>query len=75
VQLSQQAPTKKKKKSAKPRPLTVTFKDKVDGPATRRSQELALGSLRPGAYVLELSVVDPKGRERKQAQKVLVKAR
>src|SRR4051812_476205 len=53
----------KKKKSAKPKPLIVPSKDKADGVATRRHQELALGSTKPGAYTLELSVVDSQGRE------------
>jgi hypothetical protein len=76
VRLSQQqAGGKKKKGSAKPKPLVVTFQDKVDGPATRRSQQLNLGSTRPGAYTLELSVVDNQGRERKKLQKVQVKAK
>jgi hypothetical protein len=80
VRLSQQQPAgqkkkKKKKGSAKPKPaVVVTFQDKVDGPATRRSQQLALGSTKPGAYTLELSVVDNQGRERKRVQKVLIKA-
>jgi hypothetical protein len=64
-----------KKGSAKPKPLVVSFKDQVDGVATRRQQELDLGSTRPGTYTLELSVADSKGRERTRAQKVLVKAR
>jgi len=77
VQLTQQqAPSKKKKKgSAKPRSLVVTFQDKADGVATRRSQELELGATKPGAYTLELSVTDNRGRERKQLQKVVIKAR
>jgi hypothetical protein len=78
VRLSQQQPDGKKKKkkkgSPKPKPLVVTFQDKVDGPATRRSQPLNLGSTKPGAYTLELSVVDNQGRERKRLQKVLIKA-
>ena len=37
VQLTQQRPTGKKK-SAKPKPLVVSFKDQVDGVATRRHQ-------------------------------------
>jgi hypothetical protein len=73
VRLTQQRPGGKKK-SAKPKPLIVTFQDKVDGLATRRSQQLDLGSTRPGTYTLELSVVDNQGRERKRLQKVLVKA-
>lgn len=63
-----------KKGSANPKPLVITFQDQVDGLASRRSQQLDLGSTRPGAYTLELSVVDNMGRERKRLQKVLVKA-
>jgi hypothetical protein len=63
-----------KKKSAKPKPLTIAFKDKVDGPATRRIQELKLGPTKPGTYTIELTVVDNQGRERKRLQKVRVKA-
>jgi hypothetical protein len=62
-----------KKKAVKPKPLTVAFKDKVDGPATRRHQELELGATKPGAYTIELTVVDNKGRERKRFQKLRVK--
>jgi hypothetical protein len=76
VRLSQQQPVgKKKKKSAPPKPLVVTIKDKVDGPATRRHHELNLGTTKPGAYILELSVVDNQGRERKRQQKVVVRAK
>jgi hypothetical protein len=64
-----------KKGSAKSKPLVVTFQDKVDGVATRRARELELGRLKPGAYTLELSVTDNKGRERKRLQKIQVKAR
>ena len=80
VRLTQQQPAlqkkkKKKKGSAKPKPVVVaTFQDKVDGPATRRTQQLALGTTKPGAYTLELFVVDNQGRERKKVQKVLIKA-
>ncbi len=74
VRLTQQrAPGKKG--SAKPKPLVVSFKDQVDGVATRRHQQLDLVSTRPGAYTLQLSVADNRGRERKRVQKVLVKAR
>ncbi len=73
VRLVQQTPGKKK--SAKPKPVVITFKDKVDGVATRRHQELNLASIKPGAYTLELSIADKRGRERKTVQKVLVKAR
>ena len=62
-----------KKKSAKPKPLTVAFKDKVDGPATRRVQQVTLGPTKAGSYTLELTVVDNQGRERKRFQKVRVK--
>ena len=64
-----------KKGSAKPKPLVVSFKDQVDGTATRRHQELDLASTRPGAYTIELSVADNQGRERKRVQKVLIKAK
>jgi hypothetical protein len=73
VRLTQQVAAKKKK-SPRPKPLVVTFQDKVDGPATRRSQEVNLGATKPGAYTLELSVIDNQGRERKRLQKILVKA-
>jgi hypothetical protein len=63
-----------KKKSAQPKALLVSFKDQVDGMATRRQQELDLGPMRAGAYTLELSIADKQGRERKRVQKVLVKA-
>ena len=61
-----------KKKSAKPKPLVVSFKDQVDGVATRRHQELNLASMKPGTYKLELSITDKKGRERKRAQRFLI---
>jgi hypothetical protein len=64
-----------KKWSAKPKPLVVSFKDQVDGVATRRHQQLDLASIKPGAYTLELSVADKQGRERKRVQKVLIKAK
>jgi hypothetical protein len=67
--------TQVKKGSAKPKPLVVSFKDQVDGVATRRHQQLHLASIKPGAYTLELSVADKQGRERKRVQKVLIKAR
>jgi hypothetical protein len=72
VRLVRQTPGKKK--SAKPKPVVINFKDKVDGVATRRHQELNLTSIKPGAYTLELSIADKRGRERKTVQKVLVKA-
>jgi len=71
VRLAQQG----KKGSAKLKPLVVSFKDQVDGVATRRYQQLDLASTRPGTYTLELSVADNRGRERKRVQKVLIKAR
>jgi hypothetical protein len=73
VRLSQQR-AKVKKGSAKPKSLVVNFQDQVDGLATRRTQQLDLGPTKPGAYTLELSVVDNQGRERKRLQKILVKA-
>ena len=64
-----------KKKLAKPKPLVVSFKDQVDGLASRQEQQLSLGTTKPGAYTLELSIADKQGRERKRVQKVLVKAK
>lgn len=77
VRLAQQKASvkKKKKKSPNPKPLVVTFKDKVDGIAARRHQELDLARAKPGTYTLELSVADNRGRERKRTQKVVIKAR
>ena len=72
VRLLQTQRTVGKKKSAKPTPVVVSFKDRTDGVATRREQELKLGSTKPGAYTLELVVTDSKGRERKKVQKVVV---
>jgi hypothetical protein len=73
VRLSQQR-TGGKKKSAKPKPLVITFHDKVDGPASRRRHQLDLGSTKPGTYTLELAVADNQGRERKRFQKVLIRS-
>jgi len=72
--VQQKAPSKKKKKAPKPKPVVVRFKDKVDGVATRRHQELDLVPAKAGAYTLELVVADNRGRERKRVQKVVVKA-
>ena len=67
------ARTSKKKRSA-PKPVVVSFRDKSDGVATRRHRELEIGKLKPGTYTLELTVTDSRGRERKQLQKIQVKA-
>jgi hypothetical protein len=77
VQLSQQKPGGKagKKRSPKPKPLVAAFHGKVDGVATRLSQQLDLAYTKPGAYTLELSVVDNQGRERKRVQKVVITAK
>ena len=64
-----------KKASAKPKPVVFTFKDTADGLATRRREEFELGPTVPGAYTLELSVVDNQGRERKRLQKIRLKPR
>jgi hypothetical protein len=61
------------KKRPKPVVQVVSFKDQVEGVATRRRQLLSLASTKPGTYTLELSVADNKGRERKQVQKVVVR--
>jgi hypothetical protein len=68
VQITQQRPVRKS--SAKPKPVVISFRDKADGPATRRHRELELPRLKPGAYTLELSITDNKGRERKTLQKL-----
>jgi hypothetical protein len=73
IQLSPQA-AGAKKIAARRKPLVVTFRDQVDGPATRRREELNLGSTKPGAYSLELSITDNQGRERKKVQKLIIKA-
>jgi hypothetical protein len=72
VRLVQQ-PATGKKKSARPKSLTVSFKDEVNGPASRRHRALDLGSMKPGTYTLELAVADGQGRERTKAQKVVVR--
>ena len=64
----------KKKRAARPKPVVVSFQNKSDGVATRRHQELEIGKLKPGTYTLELTVIDSRGRERKQLQKIQVKA-
>jgi hypothetical protein len=71
----QQVAKKNKKSSAKPKTLIVNFKDEVDGVATRREREVELRNLKPGAYSIQLSVVDSRGRERKTQQKMQLKAR
>ncbi len=73
--VQQQQRTAGKKRSASPTPLVVSFKDRVDGPATRREQELKLGSTKPGTYTLELVVADGRGRERKRTQKIVIKGK
>ena len=72
IRLQQQRPSGKKA-AAKVKPLTSSFQNKVDGPATRRLHEVELGRTKPGTYTLELTVVDNRGRERKRLQKVLIK--
>src|SRR3954453_20723574 len=73
LQITQQRVAKKS--SAKPKTLIVNFKDEVDGVATRREREVELRNLKPGAYNVELSVVDARGRERKTQRKMQLKAR
>ena len=72
VQLIQQR-SGGKKRSAKPKPLVFTFQDKADGLGTRRREEFELDSAAAGAYTIELTVVDNKGRERKRLQKIRLK--
>ena len=73
LQITQQRVAKKG--SAKPKTLIVNFKDEVDGVATRREREVELRNLKPGAYNIELSVVDGRGRERKIQRRMQIKAR
>lgn len=73
LQITQQRVAKKG--SAKPKTLIVNFKDEVDGVATRREREVELRNLKPGAYNIELSVVDARGRERKTQRRMQLKAR
>jgi hypothetical protein len=72
VRLVQQQRLAGKKKSSKPKPTVVSFKDRADGVATRRQQPVSLASTKPGKYTLELVIADGKGRERKRVQKVTV---
>jgi hypothetical protein len=69
----QQSAPRTRKAAAKSKPIALAFKDQVDGPATRRRQEIGLKATRPGSYTLELTVADSQGRERKQVQKIRVK--
>jgi hypothetical protein len=73
LQITQQRVAKKG--SAKPKTLMVNFKDEVDGVATRREREVELRNLKPGAYTLEITVTDARGRERKSLQKIRVTSR
>jgi hypothetical protein len=65
---------KTKKKSAKPKPVVISFKDQVDGVATRRHRQVDLASAKRGMYTIELSVTDSRGRVRRKMQKVSIKA-
>jgi hypothetical protein len=73
VQISRPLPARKGR--AKASQVVMTFRDKADGPATRRHRDLNLGKLKPGVYTLELAVSDGKGRERKTVQKIKLGAR
>ena len=75
VRLVQQQRLAGKKKSPQPKPTVVSFKGQADRVVTRRQQPVSLASTKPGTYTLELVVADNKGRERKRAQKLVVKAR
>jgi hypothetical protein len=48
----------------KNRPLGVTFRERADGPATRRRRTIGLDAARPGEYILEMTVTDNQGRRR-----------
>jgi hypothetical protein len=72
IRLTQQ---KSAKKAPKTKPTVLAFRDKVDGTAARREQEIKQAPAKAGTYTLELSVVDKQGRERKRAQKVTIRTR
>ncbi|MGH7509135.1 MAG: serine/threonine-protein kinase [Gemmatimonadales bacterium] len=72
LRLSRNEDFLKKMFGNKAKQLVVTFQDKVDGPATRRSRRFDLGSTPPGAYTLELALLDNRGRERKRLQTVVI---
>jgi hypothetical protein len=69
----QQSVPRTRKAAPKPKPIALAFKDDVDGPATRRRQEIGLKAARPGSYTVELTVADNQGHERKRVQKIRVK--
>ncbi len=48
----------------KNRALGVTFRERADGPATRRRRTIGLDVARPGEYTLEMTVTDNRGRRR-----------
>jgi len=73
VRLMQQQRLAGKKKSSKIKPTVVSFKDRADGVSTRREQPVSLASTKPGTYTLEVVIADGKGRERKRAQKIVVR--
>jgi hypothetical protein len=64
-----------KKEKPKYKPLLVTFKDTANGMSSRHEREVALDSVKAGAYNLELLVVDNRGRVRNKVQTVLIRAR
>ena len=54
------------------KPLVTSFQERADGPAIRRSRTVNLKSVQPGAYTLELTVTDNRGRTRRRVQSVAV---
>jgi predicted Ser/Thr protein kinase len=73
LRLSKQEDFLKKVFGDKSKAIVVTFQDRVDGAATRRSRNLDLDKAQPGSYSLELVVRDNRGRERKRVQSLSVK--
>jgi hypothetical protein len=73
VVVQQSAPPRTRKAAARLKPIALAFKDEVDGPATRRRQEIGLKGARPGSYTVELTVADNQEHEHKRVQKIRVK--
>lgn len=73
LRLSKEEDFLKKVFGDKSKPIVVTFQDRVDGTATRRSRKFDMGAAQAGAYNLELLVRDNRGRERRRVQSLSIK--
>ncbi len=52
--------------------LGVTFRERADGPATRRHRTIGLDAARQGEYTLEMTVTDNQGRRRTRSGQLQV---